>query len=1193
MKLTTKLLLATCITPILIWILGMQFGRLAEASMRASLEQTASSEVRAVHNEINRVLLNRAANWKAYARNALMQDMLKDSNAECAAMPDVYTYLDEMDRLWVDPSAPGSAELVDNLLNNPASQDLKATLEKLTDTTGYAVFGEIFVTNAYGANVAQTGRTTDFRQDDEDWWQAAREEGIHISDVDYDESAGFLAVEVCIRIEDDDEQTVGIMKAVMNIDGIFQIIDSHANHLEKGTLLALLTSDKRIIRIGGQETVPLADGSDLLEGCEFNGMARLASSTRTDKLTGNEQVLFFSKSEPDGVAAKLGWIVMQQKDDALMLESIRKLRGRILKSTIAVGLIGLIVIGGIALPISRRVSRLTEATEAIAGGQLDKPVRSRGNDELASLTKSFDRMRVSLKEGHENLEMERRDLHAMMEHLPDHIFFKDKESRFTRVSQALAHNFGLSDQSETIGKKDSDYFDDVHAQDALHDEQELMRTGVSVIGKEEKETWPDGTTSWAITTKIPLRDNDGNITGTFGISSDITQRKLAEIALEEAKMAAEEASCAKSDFLANMSHEIRTPMNGIIGMTELMLNTKLNDEQREYAKLTKHSAESLLDLINDILDFSKIEAGKFELDHHEFSLRDSLGDTLQTLAASAADKSIELAYYIPAEVPDRMIGDLGRLRQIIVNLVGNAIKFTDEGEVLVSLSLEKRSNKKARIKFAVKDSGIGISKEKQTVIFEAFSQADTSTARRFGGTGLGLTISSQLVELMHGEMGLDSTVGEGSTFHFTAQFGIASKADSHLKAAPETLSNLPVLVVDDNGTNRRILHEMLSSWEFAPSTCSGAEEAMQSLEQAAEAGKPFRLIVLDLMMPHVDGLELAERIRANEKAGTPEIIVLSSAGRPPRGDRIKALSISRYLTKPVKQSDLLDAITESMGVATRDDSTTEEFGDIDSKRIPVMKILLAEDGRVNQVVAVNLLERRGHSVAVANNGALAVEAVAKKRYDAVLMDVQMPEMNGYEATQAIRKKEEETGDHIPIIAMTANAMKGDREKCLESGMDDYIAKPVRPEELFRVLESYASKDSKMIDKGGDISVAADVSKKATFQAEKFRATIQDKDLMIELIHIFKEDTPGMLDKISESLEAEDLENLDRASHALKGQLGNYEAPVAYEAASALNQAAREGNVSEARRLHTSLMSKLKTLEKGLDALKETLEKESE
>lgn len=1191
MKLATKLLLVTCIPPVLILGMGFQFGKMAEENLRSSIDSSASTEVRVVSDEVNRLMLNRTANWQAYSRSRLVHEALADSNAEFAEFEDPDKILDDRDLIW---AAKGSAEsqfLMQGLMANPLSRDLVGTLSKLSDISGYPVFGEIFVTNAYGANVSQTNRTTDYRQDDERWWQLAAKDGLYLGDVEFDESAGIYSVEICVRIDDEDGGMLGVLKAVMNIRGIFDIIDSHATHVARDAVFALVTKDGRAVRIGNAETAPLADVRYLISGVELSQDGGVRRSSHDDTETGVELISYYAGARPDDVTAQLGWVVVKQIRADRAVAPVRRLVGTIMRMSVGIGLLGLLVIGLIALPLSARIARLTTATEAIAAGELDTPVAARGKDELSRLTRSFDYMRISLKENREALESERQLLHAMMEHLPDHIYFKDKESRFMMVSRALARHLGVNDPREAVGKTDCDFFSEAHAAEALEDEKELMLTGEPVLGKEEEETWKEREeTTWVSTTKMPLRNQGGKVVGTFGISSNITSRKHAEQALRDAKRAAEEANRAKSDFLANMSHEIRTPMNGIMGMTELLINTALTEAQREYATLINSSAESLLNLINDILDFSKIEAGKFEIDSHEFDLRDSVGDTLQTLAVRASQKSVELAYHIPAEVPDRLVGDLGRLRQVIVNLVGNAIKFTEEGEVLVSLGVVSRDAEKLVLRFSVKDTGIGVPAEKQKTIFEAFSQADTSTARRFGGTGLGLAISTQLVELMNGEMELESESGVGSTFHFTVQFGLTKVGDLGAGSSPETLHGLPVLIVDDNQTNRLILEEMLKNWEMSPTAVDGAEAALAALAEASAKNQRFEFVILDFMMPGMDGLDLAGEIGKHPEFGRPKLVVLSSAGRPPADRNVGSLDISRYLSKPVKQSDLLDTIADAMGVATRDRTSDGQLAEVRSESKVSMDLLLAEDGRVNQVVAVNLLEGRGHKVTVAINGREAVELFSENRFDAILMDVQMPEMNGYEATGAIRKIEEARGGHIPIIAMTANAIEGDREKCLESGMDDYIAKPVRSEQMFKVLETYAeglpvgaaTDDSIVVTPSGDTVGGSG------FDPEQFRNAMQDAAVMSELVDIFREDTSTMLGEISDYLAAGDAEELRRVSHALKGQIGNYFAAAAFEAAKDFDDAARAGRIDEARTLHPELLVAVESLGAELDAFQRDL-----
>jgi signal transduction histidine kinase/CheY-like chemotaxis protein/HPt (histidine-containing phosphotransfer) domain-containing protein len=708
---------------------------------------------------------------------------------------------------------------------------------------------------------------------------------------------------------------------------------------------------------------------------------------------------------------------------------------------------------------------------------------------------------------------------------------------------------------------------------------------------------------------VPILDDCGSIREWVGVHTDVT---------------AQRANRAKSDFLANMSHEIRTPMNGILGMTELALDTDLTPVQRGYLELVKNSADSLLIVVNDILDFSKIEAGKLELEAIPFSLRDRLGDTMKTLALRAHKKGLELACDFAPGVPDALVGDPGRLGQVIINLVGNAIKFTAHGEVVLSVRLvdgqatgpsapgaEAGGQDDATVEraapedlgarspanpitlsFAVRDTGVGIPRDKRSRLFQPFSQADTSTTRQFGGTGLGLTIAKRFVELMGGRIWFESEPGQGSTFHFTASLG---RQPAHIRAAddgPFTLRGVPVLVVDDNATNRLILRELLTQWGMTPALAASAPAAMEAMNEAVTSGSPFALVLSDVMMPGVDGFQLAEEIGRQPHLARATIILLSSADRQHDACRSRRAGVAAYLTKPVKQSELLDAILTVLDRSPKD-SKAEMIGrdrlrcpDASGRSRPLC-VLLVEDNATNQLLAIALLEKEGHAVETAVNGKEALDALSRRSFDVVLMDVQMPEMDGFEATARIRERERRTGDHIPIVAMTAHAMKGDRERCLEAGMDGYVSKPVQARELYQALATLAPAGAPA---GRNTSVSGPEPTPGSdpvgvFDKAALLARVGGReDRMRTIVQVFLEESSRLMAELREAVASREVSRLKGPAHSLKGAVGLFGAPRVVEAAQALESLGQDAEPTEAREAYGRLEEEMRHLRSALETL---------
>ena len=722
---------------------------------------------------------------------------------------------------------------------------------------------------------------------------------------------------------------------------------------------------------------------------------------------------------------------------------------------------------------------------------------------------------------------------------------------------------------------------------AVHPEdlrRELEAFNLAAMGQQDLDAefrvvWPDGSVHNIRAMARMQRDISGQPSRLLGINWDITRQRQAANELQESNRQLQEttaranelaleaalANSAKSEFLAHMSHEIRTPLNGVIGMTDLILDTDLTADQRECLETAKLSADSLLGVINDILDFSKIEAGMIDMEAIEFNLRDCSEEALKTFVLQAAAKDLELLCDITPEVPEIVRGDPGRLRQIIVNLVGNAIKFTIRGEVALRVEVETEEHETHTLRFSVTDTGIGIPAEKQLAIFSPFCQADSSTTRKYGGTGLGLAISARLASMMGGKIWLESEVGRGTQFCFTARFAAFHRKRTESESIPgaAALRGMKILVVDDNRTNRRILEGTLQLWDVRTTCVEGGKQALEQLVSAHDSGEPYQLVVTDAHMPEMDGFDLVEEMRRTPAVATTIVVMLTSGGHPEDAERCRQMGVLSYLHKPVRRNGLLSAILMASG---RHPAETALSNAAPMDRPPSgkgLRILLAEDNRINQVIATRMLEKLGHELVIADNGKVALSLLASQSFDLVLMDVQMPEMDGMETTKQIREDERLTQVHIPVIAMTAHAMKGDRERCLAAGMDGYISKPINALEL-EVAISDALNRQPSGSRGKKASNKQEITN-ASVERWNMRESLErlcgDEILLWEVVEIFLAEVPRHLEELRLAIAQDNAEGVERIAHILKGQLGYLGAPAISQSASELEEKGRDSDLA--------------------------------
>ncbi|HEY6193535.1 MAG TPA: response regulator [Candidatus Eisenbacteria bacterium] len=957
-----------------------------------------------------------------------------------------------------------------------------------------------------------------------------------------------------------------VLVGILNPLAIFQRVSSAA--ASGGRNLFLADASGRIVAWaeGGREA---AFGDSIPASLPASMMQTIAAGGHDLVWRGTPFLLTHASVELDTQGRNPTWVVGEAMPRSALFVNVREVRRRTITVLVLIVLASIALAFLLARQITRPLFRLRAGAERIASGDLEHALPAEMDDEAGEVARAFEIMRENLRASRAALGHERRMLKDRVVELneseerfrslsassPIGIFENDVEGRCVYTNARWRAISGLSSE-ESLGTGWSRAIDPEDRVSVLAEWQRTVGSG-GEFSREFRIRTPEQVLRWIHSRAAPIHSAEGSTRGYVGTVEDVTEQKRVEADLVQAREAALAAARLKSEFMANMSHEIRTPMTSIIGMTELALDTELSADQRTFLAAVKNSADALLSLLNDILDFSKIEAGKLELETIPFSLRECLGSAVKAMAVRAYQRGLEMPVDIAADVPDRLIGDPTRLRQVILNLLGNAIKFTAQGEVVLRVVAESESDAGVALRFSVEDTGIGIPEPMQKFIFESFTQADGSTTRRHGGTGLGLTICRQLVTLMGGEIGVQSAPNHGSTFTFTVSFPVEVATGS----APMTdvpLRDRRVLVVENNASSRSIFVGLLEGWQARTMATEDGAAALAALRQARDAGDPFALVLVDAHLPGMDGVALAEQIQGDGELATP-IILLTTIGRSGDAARCRSLGIAGYLTKPVLAGELLEAIRAVFAGSAKGRSpvlVTRHSLREDRRRL---RLLLAEDNQINRMMVTRMLEKRGHYVRAAEDGHAVLKALEAEPFDLVLMDVQMPGLDGFETTVAIRERERATGCHLPIIALTAHALKGDRERCLEHGMDGYASKPIRAAELFAAIEALIPPQDQPVEPSLSMPDAGPALRVFDLHLAML-STEGDRAVLAEAVRLHLSHAPQQLESMEAALLRGDSQALERGAHSLRGAVAALGAKAVAEAARRLESVAATGDL---------------------------------